>query len=136
MEPALVNVNSTRSPWRTWTIGPGMSPSNVQAATTVSSRTRSAVSRAVKWSLTTSCVDTGGSAGSNRLSRGPRLLTRCRRSAGGAVRLAVWPAGGQGRCHRRELEDEAPARRELGQALFGVVGCGILHRWAPPEVHA
>ena len=66
IRPALVSVNSTMSPWRTWTIGPGISPSNVHAATTVSSRTRIGTSLAVKWRRVTRWCGSGGSTGSNR----------------------------------------------------------------------
>lgn len=41
---SLVSVNSTVSPTRVCTIGPGMSPSNVHAATTVSSEMRTGTS--------------------------------------------------------------------------------------------
>ena len=50
MSTSFVSVNSTVSPTRQCTIGPGMSPSNVHAATTVSSVMRTGASRACQLS--------------------------------------------------------------------------------------
>jgi len=63
---SFVSVNSTVSPTRVCTIGPGTSPSKVHAATTVSSEIRTGASRACQRSCSNPPGASGGSSGAKR----------------------------------------------------------------------